>query len=154
MNAFGAPIRTADIGSIRVIDAALSSIIQIGDVASEYLTSNALAVQREADHNAADEPYFESYPIFARPLPTLYPGYGNGVIVERNNMAPTIEVGCVRVIAISTSSVLQAGNTGNAVAESRIKHIRQFWQPPYQPDGSRTDVTPLDPPDRSASNAE
>lgn len=123
------PIRVAQIALVSVIDVSLSAIVQFGDRGEAAPRLNALAVQRAIDHNKAGSVYFESYPIFDRPLPKLIDPVadaGEEVSIKRINHCPRINVGCVYVTGVGSSASLLAGNAMRTTAESRIKHIRQY----------------------------
>lgn len=123
------PIRTAEIGIISVIDVSQSGNVQLGDRGYFKPLLRALAVQRQEEHAKAGNAYFESYDIFNRPLPILYDPAADAeeaVVISRTNHSPRISVGCINVIAVGSSSSLQAGNTMCVTAESRISNIRQF----------------------------
>lgn len=129
------PIRTAEVGGISIIDLSLSSILQLGDHAEATPKLRALALQRETEHRDEADVYFEGYEIFDRPLPRLIDpaaDAGNDVSIARYNHCPRIRVGSIRITAISSSCIIQAGNGMRHTAESRIKHIRQYKRPlPY-----------------------
>ncbi|WP_052350449.1 spore germination protein GerPE [Paenibacillus gorillae] len=132
----GYPVRTAEICGLAIIDVSLSSIIQLGDRGYYTPKLRALAVQREEGHETAGSVYFESYEIFERPLPVLNdPAFENdeAVIIHRTNCSPRINVGCIFITAVGSASTVQAGNTMETVAESRIKHIRQYRRKPRSP---------------------
>ncbi|GLX69130.1 spore germination protein GerPE [Paenibacillus glycanilyticus] len=123
------PIRVAQIGLVSVVDVSLGAIVQFGDRAEATPRLNALAVQRAIDHTKAGSVYFESYPIFNRPLPSLVDPVadsGEDVSIRRFNHCPRINVGCIYVTAVGSTSSLLAGNAMRTTAESRIKHIRQY----------------------------
>ncbi|MFD1955891.1 spore germination protein GerPE [Paenibacillus thailandensis] len=128
------PIRTAEVGCISIIDISLSSILQLGDHAEATPVLRGLALQRETLRGKGDV-YFEAYDIFDRPLPVLRDPVaeaGLDVSIGRYNHSPRICVGGIRIIAVSASSIIQAGNGMRHTAESRIKHIRQYRRPlPY-----------------------
>lgn len=123
------PIRVSHIGLVSVIDVSIGSIIQFGDRAEGTPKLYALAVQRAIDHTKAGSVYFESYPIFNRPLPKLIDPVadaGEDVRIKRVNHCPRINVGCISVVGVGSTSSLLAGNSMRTTAESRIKDIRQY----------------------------
>lgn len=126
------PVRTSQVGFVNVISVASASIVQMGDRGSTHARLSAIAVQRKEDHITAGEAYFESYDIFSRPWPTLHQPYFESTpepVTSWCNHSPRISVGCVSVIAISSSSSLHIGNSCSVVGEARVKHIRQFTHP-------------------------
>lgn len=123
------PIRISQIGLVSVVDVSIGAIIQFGDRAEGSPKLNALAVQRAVDHTEAGSVYFESYEIFSRPLPKLIDpaaDTGQDVQINRINHCPRINVGCISVVGVGSTSSLLAGNAMRTTAESRIKHIRQY----------------------------
>ncbi|WP_028610406.1 spore germination protein GerPE [Paenibacillus harenae] len=126
------PIRTANIGSVCIISAASSAVVQFGDRGETNARLRALALQRKEDHTTAGDVFFESYTVFYRDMPKLIdPDYDSGQVLalERSNRSPHINVGCIHIIAAGSSSSILAGNGMNLTADSRIKHIRQYPRP-------------------------
>lgn len=132
------PVRTAAIGGVYMISASSSAFVQFGDRGVTNAFIRAIAVQRAEDHWTAGHAYFESYDIFWRPRPSpaaIAPD-GGEASMESIHLDPYIRVGCIRIIAAGNSSSVQAGNGKAVIAESRIKHIRQYPQrssPPSPP---------------------
>ncbi|MHA6483761.1 spore germination protein GerPE [Paenibacillus sp. strain BS8-2] len=123
------PVRTAQVGFLHVISLASASIVQVGDRGSTHARLSALAVQRKEDHATAGEAFFEDYEIFDRPWPILYDqAYESGQVIRAHTCheSPKISVGCVSIIAVSSSSSLHIGNSYSVIGEARVKHIRQF----------------------------
>lgn len=133
------PIRTANVGSVCIISVAQAGTVQFGDRAETNGLIRALALQRQEDHTTAGDVFFESYPLFFRPLPVLVdPVFenGQGVQLMRTNCSPNIIVGNIQVIAAGSSASIQIGNGMKLTGESRIKHIRQYPRPkPVPPVG-------------------
>lgn len=130
------PIRTSNVGSICIISVASAGAVQFGDRAETKGMIRALALQRKEDHTTAGDVFFESYPIFYRPLPVLVdPEFedGRGVQLIRTNCSPNIIVGNIHVIASGSSASIQIGNGMKLTGESRIKHIRQYPRPSTVP---------------------
>ncbi|QMV44216.1 spore germination protein GerPE [Cohnella cholangitidis] len=101
-----------------------SSTVQLGDGRKNDLTSKALAIQRAVPNNVEDEYRFASYRIFSLPKLTLLPCAN--VRFQSRSPLPCLEVGSVRTLGVSASSILRVGNTGPLQAVARIKHIRHF----------------------------
>lgn len=122
---------------LNVISNSTSAIIQVGDRNNSYLYSQAMSIQRNATVYGADEPYFERYPLFTRPIPNLQAmlPQGNvhhsmlGKLVPLPQQMPTIEVGTIKVVANSQSANLQLGNGRKLVAENRAKSFEQYVVP-------------------------
>ncbi|KRE54258.1 spore germination protein GerPE [Paenibacillus sp. Soil522] len=130
------PIRTANVGSICIINVAQAGYVQLGDRAVTNATVRGIALQRQEDHTAAGDVFFESYPLFYRPLPFLDdPEYDNGQVIslQRTNCKPKITVGHIQVITAGSASSIQAGNGMCLTGVSRVKHIRQFPRPKSYP---------------------
>ncbi|MCA0754552.1 spore germination protein GerPE [Paenibacillus sp. N4] len=126
------PTRTARIGSVCIISAAQSTVVQFGDRGETKARLIALALQRQEDHTTSGDIFFESYHIFFRDLPSFHEPdspMGNVAKLERINCEPNITVGCLKVTASGSSASIQAGNGKRLTGESRIKHIRQYPRP-------------------------
>lgn len=137
------PIRTANVGSICIISVGQAAVIQLGDRAETNSRLQALAVQRQEEHTTAGDVFFESYPIFYRPMPILVdPDYDNGQVIQlnRTNCVPNITVGRIQVIAAGSAASIQAGNGMCLTGESRIKNIRQYPRPRWRILSYRADI--------------
>ncbi|WP_168119275.1 spore germination protein GerPE [Paenibacillus sp. HB172176] len=129
-------VRTARLGCIRVISIASSGMLQIGDRCETRATINALAVQRAEDHLTAGSVYFESYPFFERPWPSLQDTeFDEDQALELSHVhcSNAILVGAIYLIAAGSSSSILVGNSKKLTATTRIKHIRQFPLPKPEP---------------------
>ena len=118
--------RTAWVGCVTVVSAGLASAVRFGDLATFTPVSRALAVARELDHRSGGDVYFASYPIFARKPPYLPPVGLEPAAISGIGSGTAIDVGSVRVVSVTGASMVQAGTIGTAVADTRIKHFRQF----------------------------
>jgi spore germination protein PE len=116
--------RSSSVKHIKVTNASLSSVIQLGDSTIINGLNRAIAVQREQQLFLGDEEDFSTYPIFQRPL--VFPQDKEEVIVSSYHQNPMIKVRTINVIAFSSSSILHVGNTKSINMEARIKHIRQL----------------------------
>ncbi|WP_138753375.1 spore germination protein GerPE [Paenibacillus sinopodophylli] len=126
------PIRTASVGTICLISVAQAGTIQFGDRAETNGRIRALALQRQQDHTTSGDVFFESYPLFYRPLPSFSESEESAeqfLSVIRVNCSPNITVGHIQVIAAGSSASIQIGNGMQLRGESRIKHIRQYPRP-------------------------
>ncbi len=108
-----------------------AGIVQIGDGENTDMSSRAIAVQRAIANFEDDEFAFESYPIFY--LPKLVPEAEVPVDFRSESPWPTLHIGSVRALGVSSSSTLRVGCSGPVQGISRIKHIRHFNQPGYSP---------------------
>jgi hypothetical protein len=87
----------------------------------------ALAVQRTYADFGRDDAQFASYPLFYR-RPVLPPP-GPPVAMTAVSRIPVQSVAGLRVTALSTGSLIRVGCGGPLLAQSKIKHIRQFLGP-------------------------
>ncbi|WP_256757134.1 spore germination protein GerPE [Cohnella sp. WQ 127256] len=101
-----------------------SGVVQLGDSDKVTQFSRAIAVQRAIPNYEDDEFRFASYPLFLLPKQSLQPC--KTVQFQSQSPFPTLQVGFVRTLGVSASSQLRVGNGGPLVAETRIKHIRQY----------------------------
>jgi spore germination protein PE len=101
-----------------------SGIVQLGDVNETSQRSKALAIQRAIANYEEDEFHFASYELYYLPKKTLQPCVP--VNFQSCSPLPNINIGFVRAVGVSASSILRVGCGGPLRAESRIKHIRQF----------------------------
>ncbi|WP_391557764.1 spore germination protein GerPE [Robertmurraya sp.] len=116
--------RSSSVKHIHITNAALSSVIQLGDSKIINGLSRAIAVQREKQLFIGDEEDFSKYPIFQRPI--IFPQDNEEVMVTSFHQNPMIHVNSINVIAFSSSSILHVGNTDSINMEARVKHIRQL----------------------------
>jgi spore germination protein PE len=116
--------RSSSVKNIKVTNAALSSVIQLGDSSIINGLNRAIAVQREKQLFIGDEEDFVKYPIFRRPF--VFPQDKEEIMISSFHQNPMIHVNSINVIAFSSSSILHVGNTKTINMEARIKHIRQL----------------------------
>lgn len=124
--------RWSVVRNVKIINTLFSPIIQVGDNIAICPKSKALAIQRQYPIYRGDEGEFADYAIFTRPIPQ--PAIYEHIHLSRRNAAPFIQVDELKVIGVSTASVVQIGTNRIIQAESRTKHIRQ-----YMPIVSQTD---------------
>ncbi|OXM84759.1 spore germination protein GerPE [Paenibacillus rigui] len=115
--------RWSVVRDLKINSVAQSSIVQIGDNESIVPMTRALAIQRAFPYFWDDEGNFD-YPIFSRDIPFM--GAQENLHMSIDNRDSAIQVGCIKVVAIAVSSVLQVGSNEKIVADSRIKYFRQF----------------------------
>jgi spore germination protein PE len=116
--------RSSSVKNIKITNAALSSVIQLGDSSIINGLNRAIAVQREKQLFIGDEEDFLKYPIFRRPI--VIPPDKEEIMISSFHQNPMIHVNSINVIAFSSSSILHVGNTKTINMEARIKHIRQL----------------------------
>lgn len=124
--------RLSNVGFLKVNQTLFASVIQVGDNDISQLFSRVIAVQRMIPNFYRDETRFAAYPIFFRPLLELR-AEPEGSLFSRSRGAE-IRVDTVKVLTHNASSLIRIGSSHAVVAESRIKHIRQFNAgPPMTP---------------------
>ncbi|MDQ0861303.1 spore germination protein GerPE [Bacillus sp. V2I10] len=101
-----------------------SSLFQIGDSVDIVPRVNVYAVQREAEIILGNEGDLRQYSFYSELLPK--PLITEKIQTSFYHENPTIKVGAVKVISISSSAVVQFGSTNTISAETRVKHIRQL----------------------------
>lgn len=119
-------VRKTAVGELSVVSMENTCVVEIGD--SEQLSplSRALAVQRERAIYRVDEFNLEDYSLFRRPVD--HPAATETILIRRNRQQPDIRVGSIRMIALSSASVVQLGSGRNLHAEARVKHIRHLFR--------------------------
>ncbi len=116
--------RTASVNEVEIDSLAIASVFQIGDSNLIQGYSRAIAVQREVELFFWNEAHFGNYSIFYEPI--LLPKISEHVNMTRENINPFIKVGKIDIIGVSSSSIVQLGNTQHVSLETRIKHIRHL----------------------------
>ncbi|SFL44382.1 spore germination protein PE [Paenibacillus sp. 1_12] len=116
--------RWSIVREMKINSISLASILQIGDNESIKSKAKAIAVQRQVATFLENEGNLDNYQLFSRviPIPEVY----EQVDMEVENLCDHIQVNCIRVLAISSSSVMQVGTNYQIENESRVKHFRQF----------------------------
>ncbi|KIQ95712.1 putative spore germination protein gerPE [Anoxybacillus thermarum] len=103
-----------------------SSVVQVGDSQHIRLSGRAVAVQRQFEYVDSNE-FPLVFPIFTKPIP-LPPVDHEHVCRHTLHDCPLIAVHSIRIIGVSSTSVVHIGSTKNVGAESRVKHIRQLTE--------------------------
>jgi len=116
--------RTAVVNDVEINSVAIASVFQIGDSELIQSFSRAIAVQREAELFFGNEGNFAEFPIFSEPIPL--PTISEKMNYIRQNNNPFLKVGRIDIIGVSSSAIVQLGNTRHVSLESRVKHIRQL----------------------------
>ena len=116
--------RTSIVGNMKVDSMQISSVIFVGDNQVVEPRTKALAVQRQVANFLGDEGDFKRYSIYRRPFPQI--PLDTEVTMDIMNESPAIQVDQLRIVAMSTSAVVQIGSTSIIDAESRTKHFRQL----------------------------
>ena len=116
--------RSTTLLSLFVNTVSSSGVVHLGDGQGTNMASRALAVQRAIANFQDDEFFFESYPIFYLPQPV--PEAEVPVRFRSESPWPTLQVGCVYALGVSSSSTFRVGCSGPVQGVTRIKHIRHF----------------------------
>lgn len=116
--------RISIVADIKISGITSASLLHIGDSCYIRPRNRVFAVQRQIATFWSNEGDFDSFRIFSQPipLPTIIPQVHKCV----DNWGSVIQVGRVRILGISSSSVMQVGSNRMIDAESRVKNIRQF----------------------------
>ena len=114
-----ANIRVAYIHSVNIC-----SVFQIGDAKKITPKTNVLAVQRDYEKFNTKEGSFRSYQLFRESIPQ--PSFDEQFSGAYSNNSPNIYVDHVKILGISSSSIVNFGSAEEICAEARIKHIRQL----------------------------
>ncbi|WP_060680560.1 spore germination protein GerPE [Virgibacillus halodenitrificans] len=117
--------RTTVIDLINVTSISNSAIFNIGDTQQTNQKFRGIAIQEESAYSTPPkEEDFADYPIFQ--LEANFMMNEVSVNKEHSHHAPTIRVGQISVIGVSSSSIMQAGNLNSINAEARLKHFRKL----------------------------
>jgi spore germination protein PE len=111
-------------GTLYITRQAESAIVQIGDNVISDLFNRTIALQRAIPDFQGDETRFAAYSIFSRPILELQAG--PSVDFHSRSPGADIRVGSIKSHVVAASALIRIGVTKTLVAESRIKHIRQF----------------------------
>lgn len=117
--------RTSVVDVLKINSASFASTVQLGDSRIINGASRALAVQREADVFFGNEGNFSAYSVFTEPIP--FQPITENITKVTHNLNPLIKVNKISILALSSSAILQVGNSEKVSLEARIKHIRQLF---------------------------
>lgn len=142
--------RTSRVGGIKVRAMLFSATMRVGDCLTISPDSKVLAIQREVPRFHGNEGDLRKYPVFQQPFPRLKHEEPDFMSVD--SMNPFIDVGYVEISGISSSGVLQIGNSRDVNITSRVKHVREILprrrsreSSGYQFGGSRPIGVPVRP---------
>jgi len=116
--------RTSKVDSVNLTSLGSSSLLQLGDSEEIQSVTHALAVHQEKEYFNENNGNFANYSIFKRLhlfTPILDP-----IVMQTTSLNQIIKVGCINIIALSSSATLHIGNSGHIQTDTRIKHIRQL----------------------------
>jgi spore germination protein PE len=119
--------RNSYVDEVSVNDIAISSSFVIGDSEQILSRSYVFAVQRQTEIYYGFEGSLDPYPVYTEVIPL--PPITEPLIINRDNSRSSIRVSRVDIKGLSTSTIFQIGNTGNAYLESRVHHFRQLENP-------------------------
>jgi spore germination protein PE len=117
--------RLSKVQKLTIKSLSSASVNQIGDSQIINGLSRALAVQREAEVFFDYEGDYSLFPIFSEPIPL--PPITENVIFQKMDLIPFIKVNEIKIIGVSSSSIVHIGNSQQVYMESRVKHIRQIF---------------------------
>jgi spore germination protein PE len=121
-------VRKSVVGELSVLSVDNSSAIEIGDTERLAPVSRVLAVQRQEAIFPFGEFAMRNYAAYSRPVPL--PVVAERLVMKRDLPKPPVHVGSIRIIAVSSSVIIQVGSSCELLAESRIKHIRHLFREP------------------------
>lgn len=117
-------VRLSIVGNVYINGVISSSLMHVGDNLNTALNTRVFAVQREVPFYYGNEGSFSAYPFYRRPFPIPQPPEPFTMCVD--NLGSFIRVQNIRILGVSSSSMLQIGSNRITSAEARIKNIRQF----------------------------
>ncbi|GGE72617.1 spore germination protein GerPE [Priestia taiwanensis] len=116
--------RTSLVDGVIVNSFAESSICQIGD-SNEIVAYDAVfALQRRFASFNGNEGTAEHEAISQKEMP--FPTYPDEVRMAVFHEKPFIHVHRVRILGVSSSSLLHVGSTNRVFLQAKIKHIREY----------------------------
>lgn len=118
--------RTSVIHDLFINSLSNSSIVQMGDSYKLLPVSRVLAIQREKQLFYSNELNFYDYEIFQQQLPIT--PFIKKIKQKPMNKHPYIKVNKMKVLAISTASIIHIGNCEQIQLDVRVKNIRHLNQ--------------------------
>lgn len=138
--------RMSLVADLHIYFVSVAAIVHIGDNVCIRPRSCSFSVERQPAVFWKNEGNFEKYRVFSAPIP-LPPVIGQ-VSMSVDNLGSMIQAGRIRTLSLSSSSVIQVGNTRFIEAEFRAKEVLQrITEPGY----SSSSDSP-DSPDSSTSS--
>ena len=116
--------RLSIVDNIHIDSVGISSTFQVGDSVNIKPFARVLAIHREFPFFYENEGDFDEYSVFTEEIPR--PILDEDISMAVYNEKPSIKIHNIKVLAISTASVVQIGANETIDAEVRIKHIRQL----------------------------
>ncbi|MFS0824241.1 spore germination protein GerPE [Bacillus sp. 1P02SD] len=118
--------RLSVVDYIRINAVLFSSIVEVGDTRRIAPFTQALAFQKEVPLFFSNEGSLSAFPFFKRELPKVK--IEDEITMNTFHQNPVIKVNTVRILGISSSSVLQIGSTVEIESKSKVKHIRKLLE--------------------------
>lgn len=116
--------RTSIVNNVHVSIVSRGATFEIGELRYYHSVDNVLAYQREQELFFGDEGNFGDYKVFyAEPV---FDPVHEPIQMSFINANPYIYVGEIRSQAVSSSSLLQIGNSRHMRNESRVMNVRQL----------------------------
>jgi spore germination protein PE len=131
--------RTSLVNGVGVSSFAESSICQVGD-SNEIIAYDAVfALQKRLGSFSGNEGAVEHDTLSKKEMP--FPAYPTEVNMAVFHEVPFINVNRIRVIGISSSSLLHIGSTNRVFMQAKIKHIREYdILPEQKPNEEQADL--------------
>lgn len=118
--------RISVIDDVNIKAIVFSSSLIIGDTGILKPRAKVMAVQRVYPFFYGDEGNFDEYPLYSKPIPHL-PKEKDVQMTVRNE-TPIIKVNHIKVLGVSSSSIVQIGTNSRIDSEARVKHFRQLYR--------------------------
>ncbi|WP_455661453.1 spore germination protein GerPE [Pradoshia sp.] len=116
--------KTSIVNNIHISIVSRGATFEIGEICYHHSVDNVLAYQREQELFFGNEGTFGDYKVFYSE-PVFDPVY-EPIQMSFINVNPYIYVGDIRSQAVSSSSILQIGNSRHMRNESRVMNVRQL----------------------------
>lgn len=118
--------RIASVNQIQVNTVNFSGILSIGDTETSKQISRGIALQKEGSYfTKKDELFFEDYPLF-KMEPKIVVSKNNNVQMRTYQHDDNIHVQRVKVVGVTTSSIMQIGSLRHLEAVAWLKHFRKL----------------------------
>ena len=116
--------RLIQVEVIKITNVSSGSTSICGDTGTIMADTNALAVQRELPYFLHEEGNYADYKIFSQPISRLDTDLQ--VSLDADNLASSIYIGNINLLAVSSASIFQIGCNDSIELMSKTKAIRQF----------------------------
>ncbi|MCG3418438.1 spore germination protein GerPE [Oceanobacillus jordanicus] len=117
--------RIASVNQIQVNTVNFSGILSIGDTENSKQISRGIALQKEGSYfTKKDELFFEDFPLFK--MEPKIVSNNNNVQMRTYQHDENIHVQRVKVVGVTTSSIMQIGSLRHLEAVAWLKHFRKL----------------------------